>query len=74
VTVVGDCTFGEVDPLLAQQARRLAKAAQVNLLTVRFSRLEATFLGAELWADLSSEAIAEAIWNYVNATPLVQRN
>ncbi len=74
VTVIGNCTIGEVDPLLAQQAQQLAKAAQANLLTVQFSRVGATFLGAELWADLSSEAITEAIWNYINATPLVQRN
>jgi hypothetical protein len=78
VTVIGNCTLGEVDPLLAQQAQQLAKAAQVNLLTVHFRRsgatLKRTFLSAELWADLSSEAIAEAIWNYVNTTPLVQRN
>lgn len=74
VTVIGNCTLGEVDPRLAQQTQQLAKAAQVNLLTVRFRRSGATFLSAELWADLSSEAITAAIWNYVNTTPLAQRN
>jgi hypothetical protein len=74
VTVLGNRSLDEVDPLLAQQACQLAKAARTDLLTVHFSQLGKTFLRAELWADLSSEAIAEAIWTYVNTTPPVQRN
>lgn len=74
ITVIGNGVLGEVDPLLAQQARQLANAAQTDLLTVYFSQSEKTFLRAELWADLSSEVIAEAIWNYVNTTPHVQGN
>lgn len=67
VTVVGDRTVGEGDPQLIAHARRLATAAGVDLLTVYFSNATAaaTFVKAELWADLTQPAIATALWNYI---------
>ncbi len=63
VTVVGERCFGSVDEALAAQAQRLARAVGVDLLAVRFSGDEpgADFLDADLWPDVSSPEIADAI-------------
>lgn len=68
VTVVGDRIFGSVDQALATQARRLADAAKVDLLAVHFSGSEsgADFLGADLWPDISSSDVADAILEYLS--------
>jgi hypothetical protein len=68
VTVVGDRIFGSVDQALATQARRLADAAKVDLLAVHFSGSEsgADFLGADLWPDISSPNVADAILEYLS--------
>ena len=52
VSVLGDRCFGPVDPALAEQACRLAAAANVELLAVTFSHAAAgaTFLAAFLAA------------------------
>jgi hypothetical protein len=59
VIVVGDRCFGDVDPLLLEQSRQLARAADVSLIKVGFSGLEAgSFLtGVDLVPDLTEEAI-----------------
>lgn len=68
VTVVGDRIFGSVDQALATQARRLADAAKVDLLAIHFSGSEsgADFLGADLWPDISSPDVADAILEYLS--------
>ncbi|BAZ27850.1 hypothetical protein NIES4074_02780 [Cylindrospermum sp. NIES-4074] len=68
VTVVGKRCFGDVEAALTHHARRLADAAQVDLLTVRFSSSDsqADFVGAELWADISIPDIADAILEYLS--------
>ena len=40
-TIAGGKCIGEIDPALAEQARRLADIAGVNLLGVQFSSAEA---------------------------------
>ncbi|MCF2149994.1 hypothetical protein IQ276_026895 [Desmonostoc muscorum LEGE 12446] len=68
VTVVGDRCLGEVEKPLASHARRLADAAQVDLLTVNFSSREssAELLGADLWVDISAPDVADAILEYLS--------
>ncbi len=66
VTVVGTKMIGKVEPLLAAQARRLADAAHIDLLTVSFRRSEAgpQFVTADPWPDLTEEGIADALLTY----------
>ncbi|MHC0061539.1 hypothetical protein ACWATR_01255 [Nostoc sp. UIC 10890] len=68
VTVVGDRCLGEVEKTLASYARRIADAAEVDLLTVHFSSSEspAEFLGADLWTDISAPDVGDAILEYLN--------
>ncbi|MBD2561964.1 MULTISPECIES: hypothetical protein [Nostoc] len=68
VTVVGDRCLGEVEKTLASHARRIADAAQVDLLTVHFSSSEspAEFLGADLWIDISAPDVGDAILEYLS--------
>lgn len=67
VTVVGNRCLGEVDEVLAHHAKRLADTAKVDLLRVHLSSREASaeFLGADLWADISSPDVADAILKYL---------
>lgn len=63
VTVVGERCFGSADDELMLQARRLARAARVELLAVQFSGPErgAAFAGAHLCPDISRPGVAEAL-------------
>jgi hypothetical protein len=63
VSILGDRCFGNVDPALADQACRLAAAANVELLAVTFSHAaaDAAFLGAHLWPDVSLPELAAAL-------------
>jgi hypothetical protein len=71
IMVGGDRCFGEVDRTLAAQAQRLAAAASVGLLAVHFSGPEsgASLPNADLWPDISSAAIADAIREYLSERP-----
>jgi hypothetical protein len=66
VTVVGNAVVGAGNAVLKRHARRLAEAADVQLLTVRFDSAarDALLLGASLWPDLSDPDVGEAIWNH----------
>jgi hypothetical protein len=66
VTVVGDTVVGTAGAVLKRHAVRLAAAAGVQLLCVRFSSpaRDAFLLGASLWPDLSDPKIGEAVWNH----------
>jgi len=63
VAVLGDRWFGDVAPVLAAQACRLATTAGVELLAVTFSHAgaDATFLGAHLWPDVLLPELAQAL-------------
>jgi len=67
VTMIGQQCFGHIDPRLEAQARRLAAAAGVDLLEVRFSGGEAEprFESANLWPDLSRADLADAVLQYL---------
>lgn len=66
VVVVGNQCIGEVDPVLADRARVLAKAAGVGLLLVYFTGPDPDnkFVNASLWPDLWQPAITDAILDY----------
>jgi hypothetical protein len=63
VTVVGSRCLGTEEEILRVQARRLAEAAGVSLLGVRFGGRdgEYTFLGADLWPDPSTDEVAGGV-------------
>lgn len=63
VTIVGSNAIGDTDPALVQQARRLAEAADVELLAVAFDGpdAQARFVGASLWPVMTQDAIADAV-------------
>ncbi len=67
VTIIGQKYFGEVDPILARQARSLADAARVDLLSVRFSGHEpgSLFMGAGFDMNIIPENMADAILEYL---------
>ncbi len=60
LTIVGGRCIGNGDSTLVEQARQLATAAGVDLLSVRFNHHDGTFSGVNLWPDLTDD-IAEAI-------------
>jgi hypothetical protein len=72
VWVIGDRCVGDVDPVLAQQARRLAAKANVRLLGVYFSEggPHAEFLDATLHADVDCSDVTDAVLHYILATDL----
>jgi hypothetical protein len=67
VTVVGEHCLGQADTAMMTGARRLARAANVELLAVRVSGPgpDATFLGADLCLDLTSEETAIEVLEYL---------
>jgi hypothetical protein len=69
VTVVGRRIFGDVEPDLHRQARRLADLAGVELLSVRFSGPErgASFVSADSSLDFSDEALADEVLAYLRS-------
>jgi hypothetical protein len=71
VTVVGKCTFGEVESDLQRQARCLADLAGVDLLTIRFSGPErgASFMSADSLPDFSHDGLADAVLEYLRGRP-----
>jgi hypothetical protein len=66
VTVVGEQCFGFVDSSLANHARRLAVAAGVGLLEIRFTSPErgGRFVSVNLCPDVSADDVAEAALEY----------
>jgi hypothetical protein len=67
VTVIGERCLGQVDTTVMTGARRLARAANVEMLAVRVtgSGPDATFLGADPWPDLTSQETADVVLEYV---------
>jgi hypothetical protein len=67
VTVVGGRCFGNAVSPLMESARTLAKAAGTNLLSVGFTGSDAgsAFVSANVWPDLTSPEIADAVLRYL---------
>jgi hypothetical protein len=67
VTVVGDRCLGHADPAVLAGARRLARVANVEMLTIRVSGpgRDATFLAADPCLDLASDETADAVLEYM---------
>ncbi len=65
--IVGERCLGQVDTTVMSGARRLARAANVEMLAVRVSGSgpDATFLGADPWPDLASQETADAVLEYI---------
>jgi hypothetical protein len=63
VTVVGDYCFGLAEATLNDYARRISKAAGVDLLTAYFSEESpaAKFLGIRLCPEILSDEMADAV-------------
>lgn len=63
VTVVGERCVGAADASLYAQALCLARAADADLLDVRFSAPgpEACFVGVQLWPDVAQAEVADAL-------------
>jgi hypothetical protein len=74
VTVVGERCLGQADTTVMTGAQRLARAANVELLAVRVSDPgpDATFLGADLWLDLTSEETANEVLEYIGQRASLQ--
>ncbi len=71
VTVIGNRVVGAGEPALQQQALRLARLAGVQLLAVHFSSAErgAHFVGASVFPNLSDDAVADAVFEYLRRGP-----
>jgi len=67
VTVIGEHVFGDEDGVPALWARRLAKAAECDLLTLTFEESGSSyaFAGAHLWPDLGDPVLADALVAHV---------
>ena len=67
ITVVGSQIIGHAAPRVVQYARRLAQAAELDLVTIRFSSPndDAQFLDASLWPNLMDRTIAAAVMGHV---------
>lgn len=67
VTVVGERCLGQADSTVMTRVRRLARAANVEMLAVRVSGSgsDATFLGADPWPDLACQEIVDAVLKYM---------
>lgn len=76
ITVVGSQIIGNAVPRVVLYARRLAQAAELDLVTIRFSspNNDAQFLDASLWPNLADRKIAAAIMRHVmRQCPSVRR-
>ena len=74
--IVGERCLGKVDTAVMTEARRLARAANVEMLAVRVSGSgpDATFLGADPWPDLTSQETADAVLEYIEGKGQSIRN
>lgn len=67
ITIAGSQIIGNAAPRVVQYARKLAQAAELDLVTVRFSSSnnDARFLGASLWTNLADRTIGAAVMRHV---------
>lgn len=66
ITVVGDRSIGSADHSLHEQARRLARRADVDLLACTFSGPErgAPLVGAHVWPCLTGAEVRDALLDH----------
>jgi len=66
-TVVGNRCVGSAPDRLARRARRLADAAGVDLLTVRFSgeTSSASIVAVDPWPDVAEPDVCDAVLAYL---------
>jgi hypothetical protein len=69
VTVVGERCLGQVEGILLEQSRKLAEAANVELLNVQFSDVnsDAAFLNATVYPEFNIET-ADAVLQFFGQT------
>jgi hypothetical protein len=69
VTVVGSRCFGDCGAIQTVQAKRLAATAGVDLLAVHFVSVggEPKLFSADLWPDVTSAEVADAILEYFHS-------
>lgn len=63
ITIVGNRHIGSSDPILVGQARQLAVAAGVDLVTISFSKSRGcvNFIGANLWPNIDDPVVADLL-------------
>jgi len=69
VILIGERCFGTEDPTLRCWTLKLACAAQVELLSVRFSAEDGRFIAANIWPPLKDPAVLEAVLRRLEARP-----
>lgn len=61
VIAVGERCFGADDPILRKRALELARAADVDLVSVRFAADDGRFVSANVWPSLADPAVLAAV-------------
>ena len=69
VISVGECCFGTDDPTLRCRTLKLAHAAKVDLLSIRYSAEDGRFIVANIWPPLKDPAVLEAVFRRLEARP-----
>jgi hypothetical protein len=65
VTAVGEQCFGCRDAALRRNTLQLARAAGVELLSLRFSKDDGRFLSANIWPQLTHAAVLAAVREFL---------
>jgi hypothetical protein len=69
VISVGERCFGSDDPTLRCWTLKLARAAKVEMLSIRYSAEDARFIAANIWPPLNDPAVLEAVLHRLEARP-----
>jgi hypothetical protein len=69
VISIGERCFGADDPTLRCCTLKLARAAQVDLFSARFSAEDGRFIAANIWPPLKDPAVLEAVLHRLEARP-----
>lgn len=67
VTVVGGRCVGDTAPMLVRKAEMLAKAADTDLLSLKFTgaEMDSALLSVSPWSDLASPGVADAVLHHL---------
>jgi hypothetical protein len=69
VIAVGEECFGTDDPSLRQRTSDLARASGVDLLSVRFSADDGSFVAANIWPPLTDSAVMDSLSRRLGVKP-----
>jgi hypothetical protein len=69
VIAVGERCFGSDDPTLRDWTQMLARAAGVELLSVRFSAEDGRFIAANIWPPLTDPDVLDAVLQRLEVRP-----